>query len=84
MISILRCRGNPTFRDTLWIVWFVLVRSNEIFELDASLYLLGQEIPLVENDDEGYSREELRTTYRPPDLERVKLGCGWPVASDPT
>ena len=55
------------------VVWFVLVRGNKILELDTGLYLLGQEIPLVEDDDKGYLREGLRVTYRPPELERIKL-----------
>jgi hypothetical protein len=62
------------------IVRFVLIRGDEILELDPSFYLLGQEIPLVENDDEGYPREEFRVTYRPPELERIKLGSDWSVA----
>lgn len=36
-----RYRGNPTFRDFMCVVRFVLIRGDEIFELDSGLYFLG-------------------------------------------
>ena len=51
--------GKGTFDNGICFVWFVAVRREICFDLDAGCDFLVEEVFLVEKDDEGGGRQEL-------------------------